>query len=98
MRSIEASGLNYSIPTKNKPRLYNKEITTYYIHWASKFVTVIIKRNETADYIHGASKVATSAYKRTEKRIYKTKSTLEGIRPALAMQQKQQNKPTRPQL
>ena len=24
---------------KKKPRLYNKENTTYYIHWESKFAT-----------------------------------------------------------
>ena len=35
---------------KKKPRLYNKEITTYYIHWASKFATMIIKHNVEADY------------------------------------------------
>ena len=29
--------INCSIMTKNKPRLYNKEITSYYIPWASKF-------------------------------------------------------------
>ena len=29
--------INYNIVTKNKPRLYNKEITAYYIPWASKF-------------------------------------------------------------
>src|SRR5215216_1747987 len=29
--------INYNIMTKNKPRLYKKEITAYYIPWASKF-------------------------------------------------------------
>ena len=43
---------------KKKPRLYNKEITAYYIHWASKFTTMIIKHKQTADYIHWASKIA----------------------------------------
>ena len=60
---------------KKKPRLYNKEITTYYIHWASKFATMIIKQKQTADYIHWASKIATSANKHTDKIIYKTDST-----------------------
>ena len=60
---------------KKKPRLYNKEITTYYIHWASKFATMIIKHKQTADYIHCASKIATSANKHTDKIIYKTDST-----------------------
>ena len=46
---------------KKKSRLYNKEITTYYIHWASKFATMIIKHKQIADYIHWASKFATSA-------------------------------------
>ena len=61
---------------KKKPRLYNKEITTYFIHWASKFATMIIKHKQTTDYIHGASKIATSATKHTNKIIYKTDSTL----------------------
>ena len=60
---------------KKKPRLYNKEITAYYIHLESKFATVIIKHNMTTDYIHWASKVTTSAYKRADKIIYKTEST-----------------------
>ena len=60
---------------KKKPRLYNKEITTYYIHWASKFATMIIKHKQTADYIHWASKIATSANKHDDKIIYKTDST-----------------------
>ena len=60
---------------KKKPRLYNKEIMTYYIHWASKFATMIIKHKQTADYIHWASKIATSANKHADKIIYKTDST-----------------------
>ena len=44
----------------------------YCIHWASKFVTMIIKDKQTADYIHWASKLATSANKHTDKIIYKT--------------------------
>ena len=60
---------------KKKPRLYNKEITTYYIHWASKFATMIIKHKQTADNIHWASKIATSANKHADKTIYKTDST-----------------------
>ena len=52
---------------KKKPILYNKEITTYYIHWASKFATMIIKHKQTADYIHWASKIATSANKHADK-------------------------------
>ena len=60
---------------KKKPRLYNKEITTYYIHWASKFATTIIKHKQTSDYIHWASKIATSANKPADKIIYKTDST-----------------------
>ena len=55
---------------KKKPRLYNKEITAYYIHWASKFATMIIKHKQTADYIHWASKIATSANKHADKIIY----------------------------
>ena len=57
---------------KEKPRLYNKEITAYYIHRASKFATMIIKHKETTNYIHWASKIATSANKHAEKIIYKT--------------------------
>ena len=60
---------------KKKPRLYNKEITAYYIHWASKFATMIIKHKQTADYIHWASKIANSANKHADKIIYKTDST-----------------------
>ena len=60
---------------KKKPRLYNKEITTYYIQWASKFVTMIIKHKQTADYIHWASKIITSANKHADKIIYKTDNT-----------------------
>ena len=60
---------------KEKPRLYNKEITTYYIHWASKFTTIIIKHKKTADYIHWALKIATSANKHGDKIIYKTDDT-----------------------
>ena len=60
---------------KEKPRLYNKEITAYYIHWASKFATMIIKHKQTADYIHWASKIATSANKHAGKIIYKTDNT-----------------------
>ena len=55
---------------KKKPRLYNKEITAYYIHWASKFATMIIKHKQTADYIQWASKIATSANKHAERIIY----------------------------
>ena len=47
----------------------------YYIHWASKFATMIIKHKQTADYIHWASKIATSANKHADKIIYKTDST-----------------------
>ena len=60
---------------KRKPRLYNKLITAYYIHWASKFATMIIKHKQTTDYIHWASKIATSANKHADKIIYKTDST-----------------------
>ena len=60
---------------KKKPILYNKEITAYFIHWASKFATMIIKHKQTADYIHGASKIATSATKPADKIIYKIDST-----------------------
>ena len=60
---------------KKKPRLYNKEITTSYIHWASKFATMIIKHKQTADYMQWASKIATSAIKHADKIIYKTNST-----------------------
>ena len=56
---------------KKKPRLYNKEITAYYIHWSSKFAAIIIKHKETADYIHWESKIATSAIKHADKIIYK---------------------------
>jgi hypothetical protein len=56
---------------KKKPRLYNKEITAYYIHWASKFATMIIKHKQTAAYIHWASKIATSAKNHTNKIRYK---------------------------
>ena len=48
---------------------------TYYIHWASKFTTMIIKHKQTADYIHWASKITTSANKYADKIIYKTDST-----------------------
>ena len=61
---------------KKKPRLYNKEIMAYYIHWASKFATMIIKHKQTTDCIHWASKIATSANKHADKIIYKTDSTL----------------------
>ena len=60
---------------KKKPKLYNKEITSYYIHWASKFATMIIKHKQIADYIHWASKIATSATKHADKIIYKTNTT-----------------------
>ena len=60
---------------KKNPRLYDKEIMAYYIHWASKFATMIIKHKQTADYIHWASKIATSANKHADKIIYKTDST-----------------------
>ena len=60
---------------KEKSRLYNKEITTYYIHWASKFATMIIKHKQTTDYKHWASNTATSANKHGDKIIYKTDST-----------------------
>ena len=58
---------------KKKPRLYNKEITAYYIHWASKFATMIIKHKQT--YIHWVTKITTSANKHADKIIYKTDST-----------------------
>ena len=60
---------------KKKPRLYNKEITAYYIHWASKSATMIIKHKKTADYIHWASKITTSAIKHADKIIYKIDNT-----------------------
>ena len=60
---------------KKKPRLYNKEITAYCIHEASKFATMIIKHKQIADYIHWASKIATSAIKHADKIIYKTDNT-----------------------
>ena len=60
---------------KKKPRLYNKEITAYYIHWASMFATMIIKHKQTADYIHLASKIAASSTKHADKIIYKTDNT-----------------------
>ena len=60
---------------KEKPRLYNKEIRAYYIHWASKFATMIINPKQTADCIHWASKIATSANKHVDKIIYKTDNT-----------------------
>ena len=52
---------------KKKPRLYNKEIMAYYIHWASKFAAMIIKQKQITDYIHLASKIATSANKHGDK-------------------------------
>ena len=61
--------------SKKKPRLYNKEITAYYIHWASNFATMIIKHKQTAEYTHWASKIATSANKYVDNIIYKTDST-----------------------
>ena len=60
---------------KKKHRLYNKEITAYCIHEASKFATMIIKHKQTADYIHWASKITTGATKHADKIIYKTDST-----------------------
>mgnify|MGYP005834751113 CR=1 FL=1 len=60
---------------KKKPSLYNKVITAYYIHWVSKFTTIIIKHKKTTYYIHWASKIATSAIKHADKIIYKTDST-----------------------
>ena len=60
---------------KKKPKLYNKEIMAYYIHWASKFTTMIIKHKQTADYMHRASKIATSANIHSDKIIYKTDNT-----------------------
>ena len=63
------------IVNKKKHILYNKEITTYYIHWASKSATMIINHKQTTDYIHWASKIATSANKHANKIIYKTDST-----------------------
>ena len=58
-----------------KPRLYNNEITAYYIHWASKFATMIIKHKQTAGYINWASKIANSANKHADKIIYKIDNT-----------------------
>ena len=55
---------------KKKPRLYNKEITSYYIHWASKFATIIIKHKQIADYIHWASKFATMIIKHKQTTDY----------------------------
>ena len=66
--SISADNSSHFLPT-------NKEITAYYIHWASKFATMIIKHKHTADYIHWASKIATSANKHADKIIYKTDNT-----------------------
>ena len=60
---------------KKNSRLYNKEIMAYYIHWVSKFTTMIIKHKQTADYIHWASKIATSAIKHADKIIYRTDNT-----------------------
>ena len=60
---------------KKKPRLYNKEIMTYYIHWASNSATMIIKHKQTTDYKHWALKIATRANKHADKIIYKTDST-----------------------
>ena len=60
---------------KKKPRLYNKEIMAYYIHWASKFATMIIKHKQTSEYIHLASKIATNANKHADKIIYKNDIT-----------------------
>ena len=60
---------------KKKPRLYNKEITTYYIRCASKFATMIIKHKQTSDYIHWASRIATTAIKHADRIIYKTNIT-----------------------
>ena len=59
---------------------------------------MIIKHKQTADYIHWASKVATIAYKCADKRIYKTESASEGIRPGWDGHRKQPNKLMRPQL
>ena len=47
----------------------------YYIQWASKFATMVIKQKQTTDYIHGASKIATGATKHADKIIYKTDNT-----------------------
>ena len=55
--------------------LYNKEITAYYIHWASKSATMIIKHKKTTYYIHWASMITTSANKHADKIIYKTDNT-----------------------
>ena len=80
---------------KKKPRLYNKEITTYYIHWASKFATMIIKHKQTTDYIHWASKIATSANKHADKIIYKTGITsieFKKVSPTGEQQRKQLSK------
>ena len=60
---------------KKKPRLYNKEITAYYTHSASKFATMIIKHKQTTNYIHCASKITSSANKHADKIIYKTDIT-----------------------
>ena len=68
----------------------------YYIHWATKFATMIRKHKQTADYIHWALKIATSANKCTDKRIYKTESTLEGTRPGQVGPPKQLKKLSRP--
>ena len=60
---------------KKKSRLYNKEITAYYIQSESKFATMIIKNKQTTDYIHWASKIANNANKHADKIIYNTNST-----------------------
>ena len=47
----------------------------YYIHWASKFATMIIKHKQTTNYIQWVSKIGTSENKHADKIIYKTDST-----------------------
>ena len=70
---------------KKKPRLYNKEITAYYIHWASKLATMIIKHKQTADYIHWASKIATSANKHAEKNNIQNRQHFNRVQERLAL-------------
>ena len=60
---------------KKKNLDYKIKKLRHYIHWASKFATMIIKHKQTTDYIHWASKIATSATKHADKIIYKTDNT-----------------------
>ena len=70
---------------KKKPRLYNKDIMPYYIHWASKFATMIIKHKQTADYIHWASKITTSAIKHADQKIIQNRHHFNRVQERLAL-------------